>query len=49
MGKEMGREEVLRKARRTARYLREEEGIKNADLDYALDYWREILESRHGR
>lgn len=43
-GKELGREEVLRKAHRLIRHLREKEGIEDADLDYALYYWQEMLE-----
>jgi hypothetical protein len=44
-GKELGQEEVLRKARLLIRHLREREGIENANLDYALHYWQEMLEN----
>ena len=47
MGQEMGREEVIRKAKRMIRYLREKEHIKDADLDYALHYWQEVLENKY--
>jgi len=44
-GREMGREEVIRRAKRLIRYLRETEGLVDADLEYALYYWRELLEN----
>ena len=47
MGQEMSCEEVLKKAKRLIRYLRKEEGVKKADIDYALHYWQELLEKKY--
>lgn len=50
LGHEIGYDETLHRAKKLRKYLREQEGKKDVDLEYALYYMRELLENRyHGK
>lgn len=47
LGHEIGYDETLHRAKKLRKYLREQEGNKHADLEYALYYMRELLEKKY--
>jgi hypothetical protein len=46
LGHEIGYDETVHRAKKLRKYLREHEGIKKADLEYALFYMCELLEKK---
>lgn len=47
LGHEIGYDETIHRAKKLRKYLREQEGNADADLEYALYYMRELLEKKY--
>ena len=47
LGHEIGYDETLHRAEKLRKYLSEQKGNKDADLEYALYYMRELLEKKY--